>query len=63
MALKINEDIKNSINNSKFDEDDKTNEVIKEILIAALELEFKRYKEDIGLYSDEYDKILKEYLR
>lgn len=57
MALEINDDIIDFINNSNFDEE------TKEILIAALKLEFKRYKEDIGLYSDEYDEILKKYLR
>ena len=57
MALKINEEIIDFINDSDFDDK------IKKILIAALELEFKRYKEDIGLYSDEYDKILKEHIR
>lgn len=57
MALKINEEIIDFINDSDFDDE------TKKILIAALELEFKRYKEDIGLYSDEYDKILKEHIR
>ncbi len=57
MALKINEEIIDFINSSDFDEE------TKEILIDALKLEFKRYKEDIGLYSDEYDKILKKHIR
>ena len=57
MALKINEEIIDFIKDSDFD--DKT----KKILIDALKLEFKRYKEDISLYSDEYDKILKKYVR
>ena len=57
MALKINEEIIDFINDSDFDEE------TKEILIDALKLEFKRYKEDYGLYSDEYDKILKKYVR
>ncbi len=57
MALKINEEIIDFINSSDFDEE------TKEILIDALKLEFKRYKEDISLYSDEYDEILKKHLR
>ena len=57
MALKINEDIIDFINKSDFDKE------TKEILIAALKLEFKRYKEDINLYSDEYDEILKKHMR
>lgn len=57
MALEINEDIIDFINNSDFDKE------TKEILIESLKLEFKRYKEDIGLYSDEYDEILKKHLR
>ena len=57
MALKINEEIIDFIKDSDFDDE------TKKILIDALKLEFKRYKEDISLYSDEYDKILKKYVR
>ena len=57
MALKINEEIIDFINDSDFDDE------TKEILIDALKLEFKRYKEDISLYSDEYDEILKKHMR
>ena len=57
MALEINQDIIDFINNSDFDKE------TKEILIESLKLEFKRYKEDISLYSDEYDEILKKHLR
>lgn len=65
MALKINEEIIDFINDFEVNniEDEEEVEEIKKILIEALELEFKRYKEDIGLYSDEYDEILKKYLR
>ena len=57
MVLNINEEIVDFINASDFDDE------IKEILIEALELEFKRYKEDIGYYTEEYEKILKKHLR
>lgn len=57
MAIKINEDIIEFIKNSDFDIE------TKKILIESLKLEFKRYKEDIGYYTDEYDKIIKKHLR
>ena len=49
MALKVNDEIIDVINKSNFDDE------TKEILIKALKLEFKRYKEDDSYYSDEYD--------
>ncbi len=56
MALKVNEDIIEFINNSDNDED------IKKFLIQALNLEFKREKEDLRNYTKQYEQIIKNYI-
>lgn len=56
MVLKISTEILNYINESDYDEN------TKHFLIQALLLEFKRDKEDVKHYTNEYDKLIEKYI-
>lgn len=56
MAVKVNPEIEEYIDDLENDEK------IKECLKEILDLELKRYKEDISQYSAEYNRIIEKYL-
>ncbi|WP_156929617.1 hypothetical protein [Methanobrevibacter wolinii] len=56
MTLKINKDLIDYIKSSNYDEN------IKNFLIQALMLEFKREKENSRNYTDKYDEIINNYI-
>lgn len=56
MSLKINNDLIDYIRNSNYDEN------IKNFLIQALLLEFKREKTNSRNYTNKYDEIIKNYI-
>ena len=56
MAIKVNPEIEEYIENLEYD--DKIKECLKEIL----NLELQRYKEDITQYTPEYNRIIERYL-
>ena len=57
MVLKISTEILNYIDESDYDDD------TKHFLIQALLLEFKREKEDVKHYSNEYDRLIEKYMK
>lgn len=56
MAVKVNPEIGEYIDNSEYDEK------IKRCLKEILDLELKRYKEDYSQYSADYNRIIESYL-
>ena len=56
MAVKVNPEIEEYIDDLENDEK------IKKCLKDILDLELKRYKEDISQYSAEYNRIIEKYL-
>lgn len=56
MAVKVNPEIDEYIDNLQYDEK------IKECLKDILDLELKRYKEDYSQYSADYNRIIERYL-
>lgn len=56
MAVKVNPEIEEYIENSEYDEK------IKECLKDILDLELKRYKEDYHQYSSDYNRIIERYV-
>ena len=56
MAVKVNPEIEEYIDGLEYD--DKIKECLKDIL----DLELKRYKEDITQYTAEYNRIIERYL-
>ena len=56
MAVKVNPEIEEYIDNSQYDGK------IKECLKDILDLELKRYKEDYNQYSADYNRIIVRYL-
>ena len=56
MAVKVNPEIEEYIENLEYDEK------IKECLKDILDLELTRYKEDITQYTAEYNRIIERYL-
>lgn len=56
MAVKVNPEIEEYIDNLEYDGK------IKECLKDILDLELTRYKEDITQYTAEYNRIIERYL-
>ena len=56
MAVKVNPEIEDYIDNLEYDEK------IKECLKDILDLELKRYKEHYNQYSTDYNRIIERYL-
>ena len=56
MAIKVNPEIEEYIENLEYDEK------IKECLKEILNLELQRYKDDITQYTPEYNRIIERYL-
>ena len=56
MAVKVNHEIEEYIDNLEYDGK------IKECLKDILDLELTRYKEDITQYTAEYNRIIERYL-
>lgn len=56
MAVKVNPEIEEYIDNLKYDKK------IKECLKEILNLELKNYKEDYNQYSADYNRIIERYL-
>ena len=56
MAVKVNPEIEDYIDNLEYDEK------IKECLKDILDLELKRYKEHYNQYATDYNRIIERYL-
>lgn len=56
MAVKVNHEIEEYIDNSEYDEK------LKRCLKDILDLELERYKENYNQYSADYNRIIERYL-
>ena len=56
MAVKVNPEIEEYIDNLEYDG------ILKECLKDILNLELQRYKEDYNQYSADYNRIIERYL-